>query len=140
MDIRELTPAYAVSPQILPEHLKEIAAAGYTTILCNRPDGEIPGEICASAMEEAATALGLTFVVNPLVHGEMTPDIIELQRATIEQGGRTLAYCASGTRSTICWMLGEAPTTAPETLLSLAAEAGYQLGQLHPHLAALHQR
>lgn len=139
MDIRDLTPTYAVSPQIYVEDLSAIAAAGFTTILCNRPDDEIPPELGAQTMATAAEAHGLRFVINPLVHGAMTDEIVALQRDTITGGARTLAYCASGTRSTICWMLGAAPNTAPDVLLDLAAKAGYRLDQLRPHLTALHQ-
>ena len=44
MDIRRLTETYAVSPQITPEDVAAIKAAGFTTIINNRPDGEIPVE------------------------------------------------------------------------------------------------
>ncbi|MDO9527336.1 MAG: sulfur transferase domain-containing protein, partial [Gemmobacter sp.] len=37
MDIRALTPDYAVSPQISPSDLPAIKAAGYSTVICNRP-------------------------------------------------------------------------------------------------------
>ncbi len=39
MEIRALTPTYAVSPQIEATDLPAIKAAGYTTIIDNRPDG-----------------------------------------------------------------------------------------------------
>ncbi len=42
MDIRPLTPDYAVSPQIDPGDLPAIKAAGYVMVIDNRPDGEIP--------------------------------------------------------------------------------------------------
>jgi uncharacterized membrane protein YedE/YeeE len=42
MDIRPLTPNYAVSPQIAIEDLPAIKAAGFTTVIDNRPDAEIP--------------------------------------------------------------------------------------------------
>lgn len=137
MDIRELTPTFAVSPQILPEDLAHIAAAGYTTILCNRPDGEIPTDICADEMQKAASDLGLRFVINPLVHGAMTQEIVAVQRDTIADGGKTLAYCASGTRSTVCWLLGAAGNESPDSLLRAAAQAGYDLGALRPQLEAI---
>ncbi|MDE3029426.1 MAG: TIGR01244 family phosphatase, partial [Paracoccaceae bacterium] len=41
MEIRALTPDYAVSPQIEPADVAAIKAAGYTTVICNRPDREI---------------------------------------------------------------------------------------------------
>jgi uncharacterized protein (TIGR01244 family) len=140
MDIRDLTPAFAVSPMIDPEDLPDIAAAGFTTLLCNRPDPEVPPSHQSAAMRRAAEAAGLAFVVNPLVHGAMTPDIVAVQRATVEGGGKTLAYCASGTRSTVAWLLGAAEGTDPETLLDAARRAGYDLGALHPQLVAIHAR
>ena len=45
MDIRPLSPSYAVSPQIAPADLPAIKAAGYVTIIDNRPDSEIPGDL-----------------------------------------------------------------------------------------------
>ena len=138
MDIRELTPDYAVSPQIDPADLPAIAAAGFTTVLCNRPDAEIPPELQSPAMRAAAEAAGLSFVVNPVVHTAITPELVAFQRDTIAEGGRTLAYCASGTRSTVVWLLGAAAETDPGALLAAAERAGYQLGHLRPQLEAIH--
>ena len=73
MEIRALTPTYAVSPQIEPADLPVIKAAGYTTIIDNRPDGEIDEDLHGLAMKKAAEALGLTFVFNPLIPGNFTP-------------------------------------------------------------------
>ena len=42
MDPRTLTPRYTVSPQITPEDIPAIKEAGFTTVICNRPDQEIP--------------------------------------------------------------------------------------------------
>ena len=40
MDIRRVTPDLAVSPQIAPEEIEAVKAAGFASIVCNRPDGE----------------------------------------------------------------------------------------------------
>ena len=53
MDIRAITPTYAVSPQIALEDLPAIKAAGYTTIINNRPDGEIPPHLHHAQMQAA---------------------------------------------------------------------------------------
>ncbi len=42
MDIRALTQSYAVSPQVAPEDFATIRAAGFVTVINNRPDAEIP--------------------------------------------------------------------------------------------------
>jgi uncharacterized protein (TIGR01244 family) len=50
-------------------------------------------------------------------------------------GGRALAFCRSGTRSTYLWALARASRGAdPESLVRQAAEAGYDLTPLLPYL------
>jgi uncharacterized protein (TIGR01244 family) len=66
MDIKQLTPAYAVSPQIAIEDLTLIMEAGFRTIVNNRPDHEIPGHLAAEQMRHAAKALGLVYIDNPV--------------------------------------------------------------------------
>ena len=80
LDLRRLTPAYAVAPQIAVEDLEAIRAAGYVMVIDNRPDGEIPGDLQAEAMATAAKSAGLAFVVNPVYPGEFTPDLVARQR------------------------------------------------------------
>lgn len=42
MDIRQIDDRYAVTGQIAPDEVRDIVAAGYQAIICNRPDGESP--------------------------------------------------------------------------------------------------
>lgn len=138
MDIRHLTPTYAVSPQILPEDCQAIADAGFTMIIDNRPDEEIPGEICANVMEAAAKAAGLTFVSLPITHHTLNADNVAAHRAAIDAAsGPVLAYCASGTRSSIIWSLGQAGDIAPDAIISATTKAGYDLRGMRPQLEAL---
>ena len=140
MDIRPLTERYAVSPQITPQDMPALREAGYAAVICNRPDEEVPPELGSAAMREAAEAAGLGFVNIPVVHGALGPDIVDAQRRAIaEADGPVMAYCASGTRSTIVWMLGAAPETAPDALLQTAHSQGYALEMLRPQLEALHR-
>jgi uncharacterized protein (TIGR01244 family) len=140
MEIRPLTDRYAVSPQIAPDDLPALREAGYEAVICNRPDDEVPPELGAAAMRAAAEAAGLRFVDNPVVHGAIGPDVVETQRRAIaDSAGPVMAYCASGTRSTVVWMLGAAPETAPDALLQAAQAQGYALEMLRPQLEALHR-
>ena len=79
MDIRALTPTYAVSPQIDPSDLPAIKAAGYTTVIDNRPDGEIPPDLHTEVMRAAAEALGLVFIANPIIPGQLGPSQVAMQ-------------------------------------------------------------
>ena len=60
MSIQSLTADFAVAGQISPEDLPAIAAAGFKSVICNRPDGEAgPSQPAYSAIEQAAVAAGL---------------------------------------------------------------------------------
>jgi uncharacterized protein (TIGR01244 family) len=138
MDIRPLTPTYAVSPQIDSEDLAAIKAAGYTTIIDNRPDPEIPPSHQSLTMRQSAEALGLKFFAVPVAGREMSVETVAAHKAALDAaGGPVLAYCASGTRSAIAWALSQASATDADAILTSAERAGYQLEHLRPTLEAL---
>ena len=136
MDIRTVTPRYSVTPQIAPEDIGAIKAAGFTKVICNRPDAENPPELQAAAMEQAIKAEGLDFVSIPLTHQTMTPENIALQEEAVASAeGPVLAYCASGTRCTVIWSLARAAEgMSADEILKTAADAGYDLSGLRPRL------
>lgn len=136
MDIRQLTPRYFVSPQIAADDMAALAEAGITRILCNRPDAEVPPSHSAAAIRAAAEAAGLSFSEQPLTHQTMVPDVIANNRALgIETGDVVLAYCASGTRSTIAWALGQAGDMDADAIVQAAQAGGYDLTGMRQALA-----
>lgn len=136
--MRQITPTYFVSPQVEPADMATAAAAGITTVICNRPDVEVPPALQADAIEAAAQAAGLEFIRLPLTHHSMTPDTIAAQASHIEETpGPVLAYCASGTRCTVIWCLGQAGHIATDDILAAARAGGYDLDSLRPTLDAL---
>ena len=136
MDIRALTPTYAVSPQIDPSDLPAIKAAGYTTVIDNRPDGEIPPDLHTDIMRAAAEALGLTFVANPIIPGQMGPAQIAAQTAAMAKAtGPVFAYCASGNRCSVIWALTQSGTRSADELISTPAKFGYNLEHLRAVLS-----
>ena len=138
MDIRPLTDRYAVSPQIDPEDLPAIAAAGYKMVINNRPCAEIPPSHQADVMEAAVRAAGLDYVVLPITHATLGPDLAAAQRdACAGCDGPVLAYCASGTRSTFAWALGHASDMPLEEMMNAASAQGYDLSPLRPYLESL---
>lgn len=128
MTPRPLTPRYHVSPQIAPEDAADLAAQGYSMVICNRPDAEVPPTLQAAAIRAAVEAAGLRFEALPLTHQTMTPENVARQAAMAETaGGPVLAYCASGTRSTVIWALGQVGDRPVPEILGTAADAGYDL-------------
>lgn len=138
MDIRTLSPTYSVSPQIDPTDLAAIAQAGFGTVICNRPNGEIPPSHHDDVMAQAAKAAGLEFVVIPVTHQTMTPDLVEKQGNVIANAtAPVLAYCASGTRSTIVWAMTQAKLMPADDIIAAAAAARYDISGMRPQLDML---
>ena len=138
MDIRALTPDYAVSPQIEPGDLPAIKAAGYEMVIDNRPDGEIPPHLHTAEMRRAAEAEGLVFVANPVIGGALTMENVTAQAAAMKAaGGPVFAYCASGNRCSIVWALTQAGKRPVDELVEIPARFGYKLDHLRPQIEAL---
>jgi len=119
-----------VAPQIGVTHIAEAKALGVTLIVNNRPDGEEPDEPQGAEIETAARAAGIDYIAIPVGHGGFSQPQVDTMAAALEHAeGKTLAYCRSGTRSTLLWSLARAKAgDAPEALQNKANRAGYDLG------------
>lgn len=138
-DIRPLNDSIAVAPQITPDDIAAIKAAGYVAIVNNRPDDEEPGQPTGEAIRAAAVAAGMAYTAIPITHaGFSHPQLDAMAAALGAVEGPVLAYCRSGTRSCNLWALAAAKAGRNPELLVLQAEAaGYDLGALRPTLDAL---
>ncbi len=138
MDIRQITPDYAAGPQIEPGDMATLAEAGFTTVINNRPDAEVPPDLQSPAMRAAAEAAGLTYIENPVINGGLSMDMVTAQGAAIEASqGPVFAYCRSGTRSTIVWALSQATSQPADTLIEAASNAGYDIAGMRPQIEML---
>lgn len=139
LSLRPLNDAVAVAPQIAPDDLPAIKAAGYVAIVNNRPDDEEPGQPSGAAIRAAAEALGLGYTAIPVTHaGFAHPQLDAMAAALVAAEGPVLAYCRSGTRSCHLWALAAAKAgRAPHVLVGQAEAAGYDLASLRPTLDAL---
>jgi len=135
MEIRPITPRYAVSPQITVEDVPAIAEAGFVKVICNRPNVEVPSTMQSDAIGEAVRAAGLEYEILELTHQTMTPENVALQRELAEScSGPVLAYCASGTRCSVVWALGQCDRMSTDDILDATTKAGYALDNLRPIL------
>jgi sulfide:quinone oxidoreductase len=99
MTIKNLNPQLCVSPQIDVADVAGLAASGFRSIVCNRPDGEEAGQPAAAAVAAAAAAHGLRFVHIPVVSGQIGEgDAAAMARALADLPAPVLAYCRSGAR------------------------------------------
>jgi len=100
--IRPLAPDFAVAPQLGPDDMAEVVAAGYKSVIINRPDYEGgPDQPTAADVSRAAEAAGLQVVYQPVVSGAMTAeDVVRFAELLRTLPGPVLAYCRTGTRCT----------------------------------------
>jgi uncharacterized protein (TIGR01244 family) len=104
MNISQITDDYAVAAQILADDVAAIAADGFVAIICNRPDGEEPGQPTAAEIAAACAAAGLAFHHIPVSGMPLAIELIQEQRRLIsDSDGPVLAYCRSGQRSQFIW-------------------------------------
>ncbi|MGR6330723.1 TIGR01244 family sulfur transferase [Sphingomonas sp. XXL09] len=138
-DIRTINDRISVAPQIAPDDLAAIRAAGFVAIVNNRPDEEEAGQPSGEAIRAAAEAQGLAYTAIPVTHaGFSHPQLDAMAAALVAADGPVLAYCRSGTRSCNLWALAAAKAGRdPEVLVQQARAAGYDLGGLRPTLDAL---
>ncbi|WP_430389500.1 TIGR01244 family sulfur transferase [Blastomonas fulva] len=137
-----LTETIEVSPQISIDQVAAAKAQGVTMIINNRPDGEDPSAPQGADIAAAAEAAGIDYVAIPVTHAGFSGPQVDAMIAALGKaegsGGKVLAYCRSGTRSTLLWSLAQAKQGRnPAELSRVAANAGYDLSPIRPMLDAL---
>jgi uncharacterized protein (TIGR01244 family) len=139
---RSLTPDLLVSPQISLEDVAEAARQGVTLIINNRPEDEAEDQVPGPDIEAAALKAGMAYVAIPITHsGFSEPQVHAMADALEGVDGMVLAYCRSGTRSTLLWALAESSQGGdPDALTNIAAKAGYDVNPIRPLMDMLRAR
>ncbi|MEN2494869.1 MAG: Beta-lactamase hydrolase-like protein [Hyphomicrobiaceae bacterium hypho_1] len=132
---RRINGRLAVSPQIYVNDVAGIAAAGYKTIVCNRPDKEDTSQPSFSDIEREARKYNLRTHWQPVyanaisdVQGHDFGMLLKTLPVPI------LAYCRSGMRCIMLLALSEANERPIKDIVSDAARAGYDISGLIPRL------
>lgn len=131
MELKLIDDTLAVAAQMQPEELAALAEQGFAAVVCNRPDGEEPGQPPLDAMRVAAQEAGLAFHHIPVTGGIFPPAAIAAF-AAIRRGthGKVLAYCRTGTRAASLDALANVHGLGVADRLSRAGAAGYDLSAL----------
>jgi uncharacterized protein (TIGR01244 family) len=141
-DFRMLSDSVLASPQIAPADIAQAKTAGVTLVINNRPDGEAPDQPPGAEIEAAARAAGLDYRAIPVGgSGFGEPQVAAMTEALGSAQGKVLAYCRSGTRSTLLWALAQAAQGRDqEAIAADAAAAGYDVAAVRPAIDMLAAR
>ncbi len=105
MNVQSLSEDFTVAGQIRADDVGAIADAGYRVVVCNRPDGEDPGQPDAADIGAACEARGLEFHHLPIRGANLDAGIVETFRGILDNAtGPVFAYCRSGQRSAYLWV------------------------------------
>lgn len=87
--------------QITPEQLTQVAEKGFKSVINNRPDMEGgPDQPTSAQIEEAARALNLDYVFQPIIAGQITEvDVRTFANHFNELPKPILMFCRTGNRS-----------------------------------------
>ncbi len=126
---RKLTDTIFASPQIGLAELAEAKAMGIGLVINNRPEGESDDQTPGSEIAAAARAVGMDYLAIPVTHAGFSESQVTAMAAALAGArGPVLAYCRSGTRSTLLWALAEASRGGnPAAIAAKAAQAGYDI-------------
>ncbi len=136
---RKINDKISVSPQISLEDVAAAKADGVRLIVNNRPDGEEPAAPQSADIEAAAKAAGIDYIAIPITHSGFSGPQVDAMIAALDGAeGKTLAYCRSGTRSTLLWSLAQAKQgVSPDEIARLAGNAGYDITPIRAMVDAL---
>lgn len=134
---RKIEDNMLASPQITVADVAAAKEQGVTLIINNRPDGEEPSAPQGDEIEAAAKAAGIDYISIPVTHAGFSRAQIDIMNEAMEKaeakspGSKILAYCRSGTRSTLLWALAQAAKgESPRIIAAKAADAGYDISPI----------
>ncbi len=128
MELRTLTDELAVAGELTVDDIPAIAAQGVKGMVCNRPDGEAPGQTPYGAIEKAAAEHGIMIVYQPVSPAAISDsDAATFGQIVSDLPKPALAYCRSGTRCAVLWGMSQAGKLPAREILETAARAGYDL-------------
>lgn len=139
-DFRQLSESVWASPQITLADVAAAADAGVTMIINNRPEGESPDQVPGPEIAAAAAAAGMAYYAIPVTHAGFSREQVEAMRSVLDGAeGKILAYCRSGTRSTLLWSLAQAAAgNDPQQIADAAHRAGYDVAPVQSLIDGLY--
>jgi sulfide:quinone oxidoreductase len=101
MQAKPINHTLSVSDQLVPTDMAAVAAAGFRSIICNRPDDEAADQPSFAVIEAAAEKAGLVAAYLPVTTQTLNADNGAAFGMLMAQLPKpVLAYCRSGARST----------------------------------------
>ncbi len=138
-EFRKLDDGMYAAPQISTSDIAEAQKLGVRLVINNRPEGEAEDQTPGPEIEQAAHAAGMEYIAIPITMPTLSAGHVDAMAEALGSAtGPVLAYCRSGTRSTLLWSLAQAKNGKdPEAIAEAAAAAGYDVSPVREAMDAL---
>lgn len=135
-DFVNVTPEFAIGPQVASEDFAALRDAGFASVLNARPDDEAGEYLKASEALALAEENALNYAHAPTEnHAIFEPEIIDAFEAALDRLPKPIfAHCKSGTRAAILWALVAARRHPVEEVISTLRDAGQELDFLEQEM------
>lgn len=134
----QLDALYFVAPQLIEGDLVFLKGQGFERIINNRPDAESDDQPTGESIRAAAESLGMEYISNPIDLATLSQVQVDCQGRALQESKKTLAFCRTGTRSSVLWVLLEnAKGNDYCELVTQVSGKGFDLSRCAPAMAPL---
>ncbi len=137
MEPIKLSEQYYVLPQITESEIVGYIAQGFDVIVNNRPDNESEGQPLSKDLANKAKELGIRYVYNPVDLSKLSQQQLDQQQDAVSSSEKVLAFCRTGTRSSVLWVLNNQTEYAFDELVSSVNSKGFDLSRCLPAMEKL---
>ncbi len=136
LKIAKLNDQISVAYQIEIADIKQIKELGFSSIISNRPDGEIEEMPDFDEIEEVANKENIKCYYIPVAGRNAIGEKMIAKTKTVLKSAKEpiLAYCQTGTRCTILWALAQKGKMSADEIINAALRAGYDIAYLKDQL------
>lgn len=126
MAYHSLNQDLSVSGQLQLDELAALRAAGFRSIICNRPDGEAASQPSFGQIDEQARRLCMQARYLPVLPGDISGEHAAAFGALVAELPKPiLGYCRTGRRSATLWALSESGRQPAGDISAAVKGAGF---------------
>lgn len=135
VEFNKISDNFYVCGQLSPNEIDAVVKAGFKSVICNRPDQEMPSQPASGDIFELANGEGLETAYLPMGMGQLSHEMIAATADALAQLPKPiLAYCGSGKRAAVLWCFANVNDQGCDSVLSASKSGGYDISDLRPML------
>ncbi|MGQ8364327.1 TIGR01244 family sulfur transferase [Glaciecola sp. 1036] len=130
MTITELHDNFSISGELTESDIDKLKAAGITTLINLRPDGEQPDQTNDAQWQALCESHGIEYVHIPVKPCQYNATDIEKFAHNLHDSSVVHAFCKTGTRAVHLWALANREHLSLEQIRQVIAPKGYNIDMI----------